>query len=105
VGFPDLVAVADRAVQAHLGGTVRYEPRFGGPVDVPGVFVEAYHRGDPGQGAGVVTTAPAVFLRLSDLPSDPETDEPIITANGTRYRVREPVKDEMGGVLLHLKEA
>ena len=78
MGWPALLAAADRAALQHLGGAVRYAPTAGAPVDVEGIFDATFVRADAGQ-AGVVTSGPAVFLRLADLPSDPETDDPAIT--------------------------
>ena len=103
MAWPELLAAVDRAALQHLGGAVRYTPNAGAPVDVEGVFDANYVRADAGQ-AGVVTSGPAVFLRLADLPSDPETDEPTITVGGTTYRVREPQKDGQGGVVLLLHQ-
>lgn len=103
MGWPALLAAADRAALQHLGGAVRYAPTAGTPVDVEGIFDAAFVRADAGQ-AGVVTSGPAVFLRLADLPSDPETDDPAITIAGVTYRVHEPRKDGQGGVLLLLHQ-
>jgi hypothetical protein len=105
VGFSELVDVTDRAVQDLLGGgPVRYTPEFGAPVDVPALFVASYVRADAGQ-AGVSTTSPAVFARLSDLPTDPGEDDPVITANGVAWKVAEVKKDDQGGVMLFLSRA
>jgi hypothetical protein len=101
MAWPALLAAADRAVLQQLGGTVRYAPTAGQAVDVRGVFEAAYVRTEAGQ-AGVVSSGPAVFLRLADLPSDPEDDSPTITVEGVEYSVREPQKDGQGGVLLLL---
>ncbi len=95
------LAAADRAVLQQLGGPVLYAPTVGEPVEVRGIFDAAYIKTDAGE-AGMVSSGPAVFLRLSDLPSDPEDDEPTITIGGVAYRVREPQKDGAGGVLLLL---
>ncbi len=108
MGFADLVTAADRAVQAHLGGTVRYVPSIGAApgtgVNVPGVFSAAYVRADAGT-PGISTSGPAAFLRLSDLPSDPAEDEGAeVIVNGTTYTIHEQQKDGLGGVLLHLRE-
>lgn len=104
MAFPALLAVADRAVRQHLGGAVVYTAGAaagGGVATVDGVFDSVYVRQVAGQ-PGVVSTGPAVFLRLEDLPSDPETDQPTITVDGRSYSVREPHKDGIGGVLLLL---
>jgi hypothetical protein len=101
MGFPALLASSDRAVLQHLGGTVVYAPSDGEPVEVPGIFDAAWVRVDAGQ-AGVISSGPAVFLRLADLPLDPETDEPRIEVDGKMSRVREVHKDGQGGVILEL---
>jgi len=102
MGFPALLASSDRAVLQHLGGTVVYAPSDGEPVEVPGIFDAAWVRVDAGE-AGVTSVGPAVFLRLSDLPSDPEDDAGArVTAGGTTYRIREAQRDGQGGVVLHL---
>lgn len=102
MGFADLLAVADRAVLKHLGGSVTYQPEGGVAVPVEGVFDAAYVKVDVGQ-AGVSSAGPAVFALLADLPTDPEEDEPVITVDGVGYTVREVKKDGQGGVhlLLH----
>jgi hypothetical protein len=53
-----------------------------------------------------MSAGPAVFLTLSDLPSDPGADpDAVVTVDGVRYTTREVQKDGMGGVvlLLHLE--
>lgn len=105
--FAAHLAAADRVALQHLGGTVGYMPRAGAGigqvVNVPGIFDAAYVRADIGE-VGVASSTPAVFLRLSDLPSDPEVDDPLITVDGVRYGVLEPKKDGLGGVVLMLRE-
>lgn len=102
MAWPALLAAADRAALHHLGGAVRYAPSAGDPVDVRGIFDATYVRQDAGH-AGVVSSGPAVFLRLADLPSDPTVDEgATITVDAVQYRIREPQKDGQGGVLLLL---
>lgn len=103
MAFPALLAMADRAALQHLGGSVRYTPEYGEPVDVSGVFDAAFVTADVSAQQGVVSSSPAVFLRLSDLPTDPEVDDPIITVDAVQYRVKEPRKDGQGGVLLILR--
>ncbi len=102
--FPDLVADVDRAVQGHLGGvTVTYQPKVGAPVEVVGMFDEAFVLID--RQAGVEQVTPSVVVRLEDLPVHPDDDEPTLTINGTPYKVRERQTDgSVGGsirLLLH----
>ena len=105
MGFTDLVAAADRAAQGLLGGVaVIYQPEVGEPVTVTGMFDECYVLVETGQ-ASVEQTAPAVFLRLEDLPDDPDDDEPILTIGDTDYLVRERKRDSLGGLMLVLRLA
>jgi len=107
VGFLDLVAAADRAAQDLLGGvTVSYAPEVREAVEVQGMFDERYVLVQASAHAGVEQTAPAVFLRLEDLPADPDDDEPLITIGAKTYRVRERQRDGLGGIrlLLHLAD-
>lgn len=101
--WPSLIEQMDRACLTHLGGVpVVYSPEDGDPVTVTGIFDARYLRVDAGQ-AGVGSVAPAVFLRLSDLPTDPDDDEPTITVEGVTYHVdAPPEKDGQGGVRLIL---
>jgi hypothetical protein len=99
--FTAHLAQADSAVVARLGGPVRYTSSGFTAVDVTGIFDAAYVLVDAGQ-AGVSSFGPAVFLRLSDLPSDPSEDDPRIEIDGVQYQVREAKPDGLGGVLLLL---
>lgn len=107
MGFAELVAATDRAAQQHLGGVpVIYQPAAGAAVEATGIFDAQYEiaKGAPEAGVGVL--GPAVFLRLEDLPVDPEDDEPTLTIGGVGYRmVGPPQPDGMGGVLLVLRTA
>jgi hypothetical protein len=104
--FAELVSRIDRAAQAHLGGgPIVYRPAVGELVAVAGIFDAQYvlAQGDPP--AGVEALGPAVFLRLEDLPGDPEHDEPTLTIGGLDYRVTERRPDGMGGIVLALRLA
>lgn len=105
MAFADIVAAADRAVKGSLGGiTVTYAPAVGDAADVVGVFDANYRLSEQGD-AGVEQVVPAVWLTLSDLPSDPNADDPQITIAGDVYAVRERQTDSMGTVLLLLHRA
>lgn len=105
MSFEDLLISVDVRVRAQLGGNVVYSPGIGTPVTVRGVFDRAYQLVDLGA-PGISSTCPAVFLRLSDLPSSPITDGSCsVTAAGVVYRIREARPDGLGGVLLALHEA
>ncbi len=101
--FDDLMATVDVAIRGRLGGAVTYAPGTGDPVEVDGVFDANYVRVDLGQ-AGVASVGPAVFLRLEDLPSNPETDtDATVTYAGVEYTAHTVQPDGIGGVhlLLH----
>lgn len=105
--FTDLVARVDRAAQTMLGGElVTYAPAVGAPVQVTGIFDANYvlAKGSIGN-AGVEATSPAVFLRLEDLPVDPEDDDPVLTIRSLDYKVHERLPDDMGGIVLALRRA
>jgi hypothetical protein len=103
--FAAHLSAADRATVGILGGPVLYSAAGGVAVEVRGIFDAAYVKTDAGQ-AGVGGSGPAVFLRLADLPGDPEDDDPTVTVDGKAYRVREVQRDGLGGVLLllHVRE-
>ncbi len=117
MAFADLIAGADRVVQALLDGeSIVYQPSLGPPVTVTGVFDENYvldrdERGDP----VAQSVRPAVFVRLSDLPEDDPpnpldfnnpaaapTPVPLVTIRDVDYRVVWRRTDSMGGVVLVL---
>src|SRR5512146_954294 len=87
------------AVVQHLSDPITYAPEGGDAVEVNGVFDRAYQKEDVGE-AGVSSTAPAVFFRVADLPTDPMTDHPAITFGGVAYDVSERHPDGAGGILL-----
>lgn len=103
--FAELVEATDRAAQTHLGGEdVVYQPAAGAAATVTGIFdaPHALAKGDPE--AGVEVALPSVFLRLADLPTDPEDDDPILTIRGVAYRVTgRPGPDGYGGIVLTLR--
>lgn len=92
----------DGTARDILGGPVTYTPGAGAAVDVQGVFDAVHVRVEAGE-AGVTSAGPAVFLRLSELPSDPEVDgNARVTVSGTEYTPWSVEKDGQGGVLLRL---
>jgi hypothetical protein len=105
MAFSALLEMADRAALSILGGAVQYRPTVGEPVDVAGIFDAAYVRAEVGD-AGVSSSQPAVFLRESDLPFNPDEDtDPTILVAGEAYVVREVKRDGMGGVVLLMHRA
>jgi hypothetical protein len=93
--FGDLIEDTDRAVQDHLGSVaVCYAPEVGPEVtETPrgeplrGMFDENYVLAASDLN-GVETIAPAIVLRLEDLPTDPAKDKPKLTILGKLYSVR-----------------
>lgn len=105
MSFDELVASVDRVALAVFGEPVpvTYAPLVGVPVPVDGIFDEQYVLAKGTAEAGVESVGPAVFLRLEDLPTDPETDEPTLTIRGIDYRVVERRPDGLGGIVLALR--
>lgn len=104
MAFLDLIAAADRAVQANLGGVVvTWQSDEWGDAMVPGMFDESYVRVDASE-AGVEQVGPAFFCRLEDLPKRPTDDEsqPRIVHGGLTYQIAERQEDGAGGVRLLL---
>lgn len=103
--FDELVSAVDRATMRVFGERVPvvYEPEDGAPVEVTGIYDEQYVLAKGAAEAGVETLGPAVFIRLEDLPADPEEDEPTLTIRGKTYRVTERRPDGMGGIVLALR--
>ena len=105
MGFADLLTACDRSSRDLLGGSVVYSPGAGVPVTVRGIFDAAYVRVDAGT-AGVSSSGPAVFLKLADLPSNPETDTAAtVTVASVVYTIREVSPDGTGVAVLHLHES
>lgn len=104
MGFADLLALADSVSQDVLGDTVTYTPGVGAPVTVLGIFDQPYAMVDA-LTPGVTSSGPVVFLLLSDLPSDPETDlTATLTVAGVVYSLDTVQKDGVGGVRILLHE-
>lgn len=101
--FELAVARMDRVAQALLGGEpIIYQPEASDPVTVVGIFDELYVRQADAM-SGVEALGPAVFLRLEDLPVDPEEDEPTLLIRNRTYRPIERRPDGMGGIMLELR--
>lgn len=95
MSFDDLIASTDRAVQDHLGSvSVIYAPLVGSPVSetpsgapLVGMFDENFVTARSAMN-GVETLAPAITMRLEDLPTVPKNDKPKLTILGKIYTVR-----------------
>jgi hypothetical protein len=106
INFPSLLAAADRAALAHLGGAVHYVSASGSEADVVGVFDNADDNATV-QGQEVVSSGPRVFLRISELPMDPAEETkgfPQVVVDSVIYSTRDVRKDGQGGVVLLLSE-
>ena len=102
--FTDLVADIDLAVMSELGGEpILYQPAVGDPVTVTGIFDAQYVLAQGDAEAGVEASGPAVFLRVAELPVDPELDEPTLTIDGRAYHVTQRKPDGIGGTVLLLR--
>ncbi len=110
MSFADQIAATDRAVQANLGAVaVTYTPDGGAPVSetpdgdpLVGMFDKNFVLVDPAK-PGVESTSPVITLRLDDLPTDPEDDDPILQILDTDYKVQERHKDgPVGGSIMLL---
>jgi hypothetical protein len=90
---------------------ITYQPAVGAPVTVRGIFDANYVLARGTAEAGVETLGPAVFLILSDLPVDPEIDDPTViisldpvSANNGPYRVHERRPAGLGAIVLALRK-
>lgn len=103
--FSALVAAMDRSVFALLGSTtILWQPgNDGPPLEITGIFDSPYVLAKGDAEAGVESLGPGVFVRVEDLPDDPDDDDPTLTIAGVDYRVVERRPDGMGGVMLALR--
>lgn len=96
----------DRQITDHLTGgeTVIYRSGNLVEVELRSIFDNSFEMAPAGD-VGVISSGPAVFARLSDLPSDPETDHnAIVFVNGVGYKINEPHKDGQGAIVLLLHQ-
>jgi hypothetical protein len=111
MSFANLIARVDRIAMDVFGDkdangdpvSITYAPAVGASVPVIGIFDEQYVLAKGTAYAGVEALGPAVFLRLEDLPLDPEDDDPVITIRGNEYSVVERRPDGLGGIVLVLR--
>lgn len=105
--FAQMVAVMDATVQKALGAEpVTYQTSAGVTALVRGIFDASFLLSTTGNAddPGVEVVVPAVFLRISDLPSDPMVDNPLLNIRGTVYRVFERRPADFGSIVLGLKQ-
>jgi hypothetical protein len=102
--FGALLLAADRKIVQLLGGQpVTYAPRAGPSVAITGIFDAEYVLVKADTPIGVDALGPAVFLRLEDIPADPELDDPTLTIGGIAYKVSDRRPDGLGGIVLALR--
>jgi hypothetical protein len=83
---------------------VTYTSGAGAVATPRGIFDALYVKADAG-GVGVSSAGPAVFLRLADLSSDPETDQDArVTIREQDYSIHEVQPDGQGAAVLLLHE-
>jgi hypothetical protein len=103
--FGLLGAQMDQTAIELLGGVpVIYQPAAGPAVPVTGIFDDPYLLTQGNAEAGVETRAPTVFLQLADLPTDPMTDDPILTIGDVDYRVFARRPAGLGSIVLDLRK-
>lgn len=109
--FAERVAAMDRAAMELLGGVpVIYQPEIGAPVSVTpsgqpllGIFDEQFVLAKGSIEAGTEALGPAVFMRLEDLPVEPELDKSTLIIGGRLYKGRERHRDGFGGIVFELR--
>lgn len=107
MAFDAQLGALDDAVLGHLAGseTIAYRPGSGFQVELRAIFEEAFQI-LAADDLRVMSSGPAVFVRLEDLPSDPETDrEARVLVNGTVHRIARVQADGQGGAVLILHRA
>ncbi len=104
--FTDLMATVDQTIQGSaLAGPITYTPGVGVAVSVRGIFTAPYTPVDIGEGRGVASVQPTLFLVVADIPSDPTTDSAArVTVAGDVYRwdTGHTEPDGMGGIVLFM---
>lgn len=106
MSFADLLASADSAVLDSLAGaeTVEFRTGYGVYQTVQAIF-EAKHQSVSLGEMGISAFAPSLFVRLSDLPSDPRDDDGCsFIVNGRHYSPRDVQRDGQGFALIKLEQ-
>lgn len=102
MAFEDLVELADRACIAALGPqSITYTSGAAVAVVINAIFDDSTVSMNSAD-TQTNDTGPWVFVRLDDLSSDPDQDEPTITIGAQQYRVADVDRDNMGGARLRL---
>lgn len=109
MSFSDLLSAADDATLEHLTGSevVEYRDGEGTRTRIAAIF-EAKHQTLSLGETGISAFAPSLFLRLSDLTSDPREDtRATFIVNGRHYAARDTQRDGQGCalVMLHLEDS
>jgi hypothetical protein len=82
---------------------ILYKPANGPAVPVKVISASPYVRLQGDELGGVEASLPSVFVRLSELPVDPEIDDPLLTIEGVVYRVTERKPAGLGAIRLMLR--
>lgn len=105
--FETLMAGVDRVLLdafKKLNGSIQYTPGAGGaPITVDAIWDNRFVQADVGR-MGASAEGPQVFMRLSDLPDNPESGDPTFTIEGKDYRVTQVQPDGVGGAVILLAE-
>ena len=83
---------------------ITYQPAVGPALQVDAIFGEPYLLEQGDLPAGVEALSPTVFLRLAQLPIDPELDEPTLVIGSTVYRVVERMPAGLGSISLRIRK-
>jgi len=105
MSFSELLADADAATLEHLAGSevVVYRRGDGVRTTIQGIF-EAKHQTVSMGVDGISGFAPTIFVRLSDLSSDPREDsDATFIVDGKRYSARDVQRDGRGFALVMLE--
>lgn len=100
------VMTADLARLFDLGGLtvpVEYRPEVGTPVQLAGIYDEAWCEVDPQSRAPISSTGPAVHMQTGDLPAEP-ADADRLVIHGRTFRMLAPKPDGHGVTIYPLKE-
>lgn len=106
MSFGELLGSLDARVFERLSGgeSIAYRTSALRMTSIRGIFDAVYQPLGGGE-LQVMSSGPAVFVRLEDLPTDPREDRGArVIVDGTHYQIREVQPDGRGGALLLLHE-
>jgi hypothetical protein len=103
MSWPD---IPDNIMQTCIdvfGVSCTFKPKTGGSYPFEAIFDKRFKVVDAGTGMSVLTEAPNVSIRVSDLPQAPKRDDGI-DVGVKSYKVRDYRPDGQGGALVVLYE-